>query len=56
MKIIPTIVAPVEISKIVFRLLLLLGMGARGPGEGFVLGPEKEIGHGYESIPKLMKT
>ena len=28
MKIIPTIVAPVEISKIVFRLLWLLGMGA----------------------------
>ena len=55
MKIIPTTVAPVEIIKILSRLALLIGMGARGPGEGFALGSEKEIGYGYESIPKQMK-
>lgn len=55
MKIIPTLVAPVEIFKILARLGLLLGMGSRGPGEGFPLGEGKTIGYGIESIPKKMK-
>ena len=53
MKIIPTLVAPVTILGILGRLVLLMGMGSRGPGQGLYL--EKEIGIGYESIPKLMK-
>ena len=41
--------APKEILKVAGRLLLLIGMGTRGPGKGFVID-DKEIGIGYESI------
>jgi hypothetical protein len=55
MKIIPTVVAPVEISKILGRLVLLLALGSSGPGEGFPMGQGKAIGYGIESISKKMK-
>lgn len=55
MKIVAGAGAPIEIVKIISRLLLLIGMGQRGPGDGFPVGEGKTVGIGYESIPKLMK-
>ena len=55
MRVVPTVVAPRHILAIVARLLLLIGMGARGPGEGFPVGEDKKVGIGYEAIPKQMQ-
>jgi hypothetical protein len=55
MKIIPHHFAPVSILSMVCRLLLLIGMGARGPGKGFPVEGQKKVGIGYESIPQQME-
>jgi hypothetical protein len=55
MKIVPHHFAPVSILNIVSRLILLIVMGARGPGKGFPVEGDKKVGIGYEAIPKQMK-
>jgi hypothetical protein len=55
MKIVPHHFAPLSILSILSRLILLIGMGARGPGKGFPVEGDKKVGIGYEAIPKQMK-
>ncbi|KAL3938488.1 MAG: hypothetical protein SGARI_001727 [Bacillariaceae sp.] len=55
MKIIPTVVAPLEILKIINRLLLLLVLGDRGPGQGLPMDSDKTLGIGIESVAEKMK-
>lgn len=47
--------APATIFSIISRLILLLGMGDRGPGKGFPVAKGKEVGIGYDSIPVQMR-
>ncbi|CAB9523411.1 expressed unknown protein [Seminavis robusta] len=47
--------APGFILGLLGRLVLLVGLGARGPGEGFPVADGKTVGIGYDSITKLLK-
>jgi hypothetical protein len=55
MTIIPHHFAPRFIFGMIGRLVLLTGLGARGPGQGFPLAEGKQVSVGVESISKRMK-
>ncbi|CAB9520270.1 expressed unknown protein [Seminavis robusta] len=47
--------APKFVLGMIGRLLLLVGLGAKGPGEGFPVEDGKTVGIGYEAITKSMR-
>ena len=55
MVIVPTVVAPIAIGKIVARLLLLLVLGERGPGNGFPVSTGKTVKIGYDTIVETLQ-